>query len=370
MQQSPPANPTDQALARLQRLEGFLQQDSSNVTLLGDAFDTAMTARAMDRAAFHLAHGKVLRPNDLVWVERELGYCIATSDADRFEAVAAAAEAKAAGDSQWAAALLRARASHAFGRGDFAQAAGMLEKLLSNGGRPSTAVAMMWLRALHRSDRAAEALAWSAQAERQGRLVPEAAGIAALIALDEGDLEHARQWTALGAASEAPTLELLLVAGQLALLDGRIPEAVAVCEQAAAMSAADARVRACAGMAQLLAARPQRALEHLQAAQAIDPQDPDAASAMGWAWLVLGETGHAKAQFERAIESGGSPELTGALAAVAVLSGDKAEGATLIAQAEADKAPEALCIWVRSLLNGEGGGAAAVLPDVLMGRRG
>jgi hypothetical protein len=176
---------TSSAATRLALLEGYLEEDAGNEALREAAFEAAteagQTGSAASLAEGALACGHAAGP----WLHRLAHVWLAQGDAQRCLD------------------LLRPHLS---------AGACSLDPVVVG---PLQA---LWVRALHRSRRFEEAVAWTLEQEASGQLQPAAFGVASLLAWDSGLLEVAERFAKAAVLADADDVEGRVTLASLALM--------------------------------------------------------------------------------------------------------------------------------------------------------
>lgn len=303
---APDLSTVEAARERLGRLEGFLSQDRANLRLIEDCFRTALQCAAWDRANLHLAHARSLRPDDPRWVLRQADLLLAQR---RFEDARSLLEGLAAhaGDTPGLApVLIRNLAFIDFCLGDPAACVARLAPLVDaeegSAADAGGALQQLWVRALHRAGALVRSCEWVAQAEAAGRLSAEAAGPAALAAIDNNDFASARRWLGLAlAAPGAPSPEAMAAQATLALAARDPGQACRFADQALALNPGDGRCWSIRGFAHLLAGELQSAATDFARALAFMPGHVGTWHGQGWSQVLAGDLPAAQASFAAAL---------------------------------------------------------------------
>lgn len=294
------------AMQRLDRFEGFLQADPGNTRLLADAFQAALQAGEWERASALLKRGQSAAPADPAWVLREGDLLLAQH---RYGEARPLLEGLLLGTE--AGSALAAVATHnlafaEFSDGACASAIARLEPWVTQAPAAAGAVApamqQLWLRALHRGRMTARACEWASAQERAGQLAPEAAGVAALAAIDNSDLTAALRWAGQSMASaEPPTMEALVALSTLALAHKDVDAARGFADRALGLNPADGRALSARGFAELLAGAFDQAVRQFRQAVTAMPTHIGTWHGFGWSQMLSGDLAGARASFESAL---------------------------------------------------------------------
>lgn len=356
------AAPSNEPSVRLARLKAYVQQDPINVRLLAEASEAALACGQPEQAESWLAAAEGLEPGSAEWPFRRAQLCIARRDLDGAMSLLEQLRSRCGehpglmhdlayvhllrGDPAASRSLLQAWAQCDFDVEGLQQHAGMLQAL--------------WLRACHQLGALEEA--WDA-IERwcaAGRLDVRAAGVAALLALDQGEADHARALAEQAMAADAMNPEALVTLGSLALFEGRTADARASLLQALQRNRGDGRTRSALGFASLLEQDFPAAREHLEAAVLALPGHAQSWQALGWARLALQDRGGALAAFETALQlDEDAADSHAALGLAQVMVGMAAAAAPRLESAEWLDPEQGVAQLARALLQG------ALRPDEL-----
>lgn len=325
---------TAQALQKLDRLEGYLLQDSSNLPLLADAFQTALRCSQWERAAFHLRHAQALQPRSQTWALREADLYLAQADYAKASEVLQALQAMPAQPPEFADAVLHNLAFIQLQIHGPTACVDVLRARMESppAPAPQSALARLWLRALHHARLPEQATDWARAFEARNLLVPSVAGPASLAALDANCMAEAQRWSNLALqhaeVDDAP-IEALVTQSSLALAANNAPQAQAAAEAALRINPQDGRAWSALAFASLLAGQfPTARLQFAQALSAM-PQHIGTWHGQGWTQIVQQDLEGAKRSFESALALDRNfAESHGGLAVTCAL-GQDASGAQL-----------------------------------------
>ena len=311
--------------ARLQRLQGYLQADPSNVALLEDVSDLALQQGQWQLAKEVLARWLALMPG--VAMAR---YRLAV--AERAGGDAAAAQVLLAGlvaeGHQHRAVLLELARCEAQ-LGAWAAVLTTLESL-DLAAAPLEEADVAWLlrvRAHHHLGDVAAAIAsaeaW--QAARGGHL--PTAGLAALatLRLDAEQVDAAEALLSMaGPDVVSQSAELSTAAGFVELSHGRAQAAEAFLSRAAGQQPAMGRAHLGLGLAAAYVGDLPRAVEALQAATAASPSHLGSWHALAWLQMLTQDHAGAQASLQAALaQDANFGETHGGLALLAAMRGDR-----------------------------------------------
>lgn len=325
------------ALRRLDRLDRFLREDPSNNSLLIDAFETALSCGEWERAEFHLRHAQSLQADPLAWRLREGDFWLAQQRYDEALAVLEALAGTPQPPLGFADVLLHNLAFIELRRGRYAECVTRLAPVLDAQAAPSTsdapvaarALQQLWLRSLHHDGQLKRAMAWTAGAEQQGRLDPQAAGIASLIAIDASDFAAAERWSntslAAGTPAEQP-MEAFVTKASLALAARDAAGASQFADAALQRYPGDGRAWSTRGFAALLVGDLNGAHSAFRQALAVMAQHIGTWHGLGWTQILQSDLAGARESFETALALDRNfAESHGGLAVVLAMQSHRAE---------------------------------------------
>lgn len=313
------ASNINDAEARLARLLGYLEHDPRNASLLRDAAQAAMSARAFDQAEAllaRLAELGALAPSD-----QDLAARLAIAQGNSGKAIAILSPLMEAHGQDPS---LRFNLAWAFGMEErFDEALALLDASTIAASAPA---AMLEVQVLHASGRYEEALkAAKANVERY----PEHPGLlaaASTIAIDAEDMNFARA-CAVGAQGH-PDAETTL--GTLALADDSPESARAHFETALTRAPNSPRALVGRGLTALLAGDHKGASRDIERGAELFKDHIGSWIAAGWARLIAGDTHAARQHFEHALAIDPSfSESQGSLAVIAAMEGNVMEARKL-----------------------------------------
>lgn len=311
---------------RLQRLEGFLEHDPANPSLLLDAFETARQLRDWPQAARY-ADRATSQWSDPLWKLRAGEVALAQLNWDAAEKwLDAALSDLASGDD------LRCAAEH------------QLAEVMLHTGRPEAGIALissrfegdgaasaapaaqvLWLRLLHRVSRLQEVVDCAQLWESAGLLSPFAAGVTSLAALDLDRSELAERLAQAALKSGHRPLEALISLGSVCLGRADAGAASALLSEALKLNAHDGRSWAMFAFAGLLEQQFDQAIVRFETALTYMPDHVGTWHGLGWALIQQPNLARAKQVFEQALEMDRNfAESHGGLAVVLALAGDVA----------------------------------------------
>lgn len=343
------------AVERLTRLEQYLREDPNNLTLLEDAFQTACAAGEWSRARFHLRHASALGVSGPAVMFRECQLDLAThqwADAQqRLQTLRGmeglSPEALDAVDHDLA--------YTAFRRGDLSRARDLLATRMTGGSASSpVAFQVLWLRVLHHAGDLDSAVAWARERAAEQALAPEAAGVASLAALDQGDLAVAKPWAMAALEANRSQMEALVTLGTLALAERDPSRAEALLRNALSVHGEDGRAWSALGFVHLLTQRLDDALFDFHRAVQFMPDHVGTWNGLGWTNIVRRDMVAAQQAFERAIALDRNfGESHGGLAVAHAFQGKREEAEQEIARADGLDNANLASHYARAVLNGD-----------------
>lgn len=290
----------------LDRLEGYLREDSSNLGLLAECFEAALQCAEWERAACHLAHAQALQPGNLAWALREGDLLLAQDHHERAAEVLGRLQTLGGTPPEFADAVLHNLAWIAFQAGRYQACTEQLAGRMQDTRKAApVALARLWLRALHHGGQVQQAVAWASAAEEQGWLPAAAAGVASLAALDADQLVLAGRWAQSALQQSSPAdhpIEALVTQASLALARQEAQQACALARAALQISPRDGRAWSAHALADLLAGDLPMALAHFDNALATIPGHIGTWHGKAWAQLLSSDLQAAQRSFTSALE--------------------------------------------------------------------
>ncbi|HSW16766.1 MAG TPA: tetratricopeptide repeat protein [Ramlibacter sp.] len=344
---------------RLQRLQGYLQQDPSNPALLAETFDAAVAAGRHEFAQGLLDAAQWLDRDAPEWAFRRARLCIATRDLAQAETLLEDLQRQLGGHP----AVAHDLAWVAFLRGDMPQCRALLQPWLDAhgdelGAAPPAEVAgalqALWLRASHALRLVDAAWAWAWALHLAGRLQPAAQGVASLLAIDADCFDEARTLSDLALRSPTVSPEPLVARASVALAEGQTAQATALLERALLANPHDGRTWLTLGLTSLRDGRVARAQQQLERAALALGVHIGAWHALGWARLLQRDPAGAQAAFARALEIDGNfAESHGAMGLVLALAGSAEKAEHHLAVCDRLDARNVTGRYARAWLSGE-----------------
>lgn len=312
------------ALARLDRLDGYLKADPGNSQLLAEAFDLSLQCRQWDRAAFHLRHGQALHDDALSWRLKEGDLLLAQELYPQARAALKVLQHVDQAPPEFAAVVLHNLVYIEFRQGRYAECVSELAQYLENftgtasvptpegavgASLPGRLLQQLWLRSLHRTAELDRACSWAREAEKAQRLDAGAAAIASLIAIDAGDMVSAQRWagmalqhTQLQKSPELLPAEVFVTQLTLALGARKADDAIAWADRALQLNDSDGRAWSGRAFAFLLKSDLKRARQDFGRALRGMPGHIGTWHGQGWAELLDHDLEAAQASFSTALE--------------------------------------------------------------------
>ncbi len=359
---------------RLDRLEGYLREDPSNAALLRDAFETALQAGDPARAEFHLRHGQALGQDAEGWALREAHWLLAQQrwHEAREHLAGLAGEAASSAAPEWSAAIAQDLAYVDLRLGDHAAGVARLAPQMEGGTHAAgVPVEITWLRLLHHGGEIERAMKWLEQREPAGGLDPAVAGVAALLALDQGDYEKSLRWSTRSLAGDSPApVEAAVARASLALAERRADLARPLLASALERNAGDGRTWSAIGFTELLEQNLPAAREAFVRATAAMPGHVGTWHGLGWTAIAQRDLPAASAAFDAALALDRNfAESHGGVAVVLALSGSADAGRQAAARALGLDRSCLSARYAEALLQGDGRDAASVarLAERLLG---
>ena len=323
---------------RLDRLETYLRDDPSNMSLLVEAFETALRCRQWDRAQFHLRHALALDSASLAWQLREADLWLAQEKHEESNDILQRLGAISPLPAGLADALLHDLALIDFQSKNFTKCVARLEARMrfvaqTENGVPDVVettfplpLGKLWLRALHHAGEVESAVQWAQHLSQIQRLDPSLAGIASLAALDNQGFSLAREWSAAALSNTQPgerPVEAYVTQASLALAARDAVKARDLASAALQLNPDDGRSWSTYAFADLLAGEPALACSHFERALRTMPGHIGTWHGLGWSQVVQQQLTSAKTSFETALSLDRNfAESHGSLAVVHALEGD------------------------------------------------
>lgn len=285
-----------EASAKLQRLEKYLQQDPQNFALLTDALDTALSAGNLPSAQQYLGRALELEPQNVFLLHSQATLWISLR---RYpEAQALLQQLIEAGAT---APTVRFNLGYAMYRqGRFNEAEQVFASIGSDADAPPE-TASMRLRCLHHAGDLDQALAYLDQLDETALLTGSTSGVASLVCLDEGREEQAERLATAALMKNPNQLEALITQASLALGNRDATTAAQVFSRVLEISPNEGRAHSGLGFAGLLSLNLSQAEAAFTTAKTYMPMDIGVWQGAGWCYFMLGQLDKARSDFEAAL---------------------------------------------------------------------
>ncbi|KQV92862.1 tetratricopeptide repeat protein [Rhizobacter sp. Root1221] len=295
-------NPT--ATQRLDRLEGYLQQDPENLALVGESFDAALQAGAWLRAETHLRKAQALAGHAPGWTLKEGQWLLAQHRFGEARAVL-----QVLSDAPDVPDDLRPVVAHdlayiALREGAPESGLAVLAPWVEV--TPSQAVdgalQVLWLRLMHRAQRLDAAMAWARERWQVRQLATAAAGVASLVALDESDFTASLLWSDHALKEPGAPVEALVARASVALAEQAPALSRQLLQHALRLNPTDGRTWSALAFTDLMEQQLDAARASFAKALQAMPEHVGTWHGLGWTCLSQGDTDAALRAFEQAIE--------------------------------------------------------------------
>ncbi len=317
------ANPIEEQRARAARLEGYLAQDPTNLSLLAEVVDVHLQSQSPQQAEPWAKCALELQPDSgparyrLAVVYHRLNKLA--------EARQLLDDLAAAHPGEWGVQLERARV--AFAQADHAAVSQMLGQAAEHGVPPEWAaeVALLHARSLHYTGQVAEAIALVEQRYPVAAEVPPVLCSAlATLYIDAERLADAAKLFHQAQQRGAMGAEMLSAGGYLALASGQQEEAQQSFNQSLAAAPHMGRSHLGRGLALAVAGQLPQATQAVAAATQAMPTHLGSWHALAWLHLLANNVGAAEAAFQSAMAVDDRfGDTHGGLAMVAALRGQR-----------------------------------------------
>lgn len=307
----------------LAQLDGFVAADPANNSLLTHAFDTALGLGHWDAAQRYLRGGLAQPADPMAWRLRAAHLLMAQHDWLAAKTALDALRSTPEAPNELLQCIDQDAALIAMHERVPEQAVQVLMPWVEAGPVPMPALQALWLRALHRTAQLDVAIQ-SVQAWRlDGVLAPEAAGVAALIALDANDLATSRQLADDALQALPRQTEALLVRGSIALGEQNPQAAEAALLAALHNSPNDGRTLSALAFTDMLKGELAQAIQRFHQALGAMPEHVGTWLGLGWASLLAGDLDAADRAFTHAVQLDHNfAESQGAAAVIKARRGD------------------------------------------------
>ncbi|PTS90550.1 hypothetical protein DBR17_01110 [Sphingomonas sp. HMWF008] len=302
--------------SQLSALLGLLETDPTNIALLSDCAEAALSERESSLCSELLQRRATIAPAGA----RETNLLgLAALQSRRFEEAAAIFETLSAGEDD-AAGL---RFNLAWARANLKDFASALEMLRDSDAAALPQAAMLRVQLLHQLGDFEEA---GSAARHYITLHPDHRGLMAAVSVLALDIED-ETLAAACAAKAGDHPDALTTLGTLALGDEHATDALGLFERALAANDGSPRAWVGLGLAKLMTGAPEAAPAALDRGAEIFGDHLGSWIAAGWSYFVNGDLTTARARFETALALDPTfAESHGSLAVLDILAGELAEG--------------------------------------------
>lgn len=284
------------------QLDGFVAADPANSGLLAHAFDTALGLGSLEAAQRYLRGGLAQPADALAWRLREAHLRMAQRDWPAASAALSALRSTPDAPSELLQSIDQDAALIALHERQPGRAVQLLAPWIQAQAVPTLTLQALWLRALHRHGQLEMAVQTAQAWHLEGALAPEAAGVAALIALDANDLTASRQWADQALQALPRQTEALLVRGSLALGEQQPQAAEAALLLALHNSPHDGRVLSALAFTDMLKGELAQAIARFEQALAVMPEHVGTWQGLGWACLLTDDLDAAERAFAQSLQ--------------------------------------------------------------------
>jgi len=347
---------TSQSSDPLTQLEAFLQQDPTNNGLRAEAYEVALRSGQHSRAWAHVQAGMSSGAQRQDWQLKAAHLHIAEHQWRESHELLSLLLAETATPAL-VAAIQHDLAYVALRTGELEKGVqGILPLLRAS--QVASETQALGLRLLHHTDRLDEALAFARRWDQSQSLSADAAGVASLAALDAGATTESRLWSEAALRQMPRHLEALVCRASLMLLDRDADRAIALATSALEVSPEDGRAWSAVGFAQMLAGDLGTARASLEKATRFMPAHIGTWHGLGWVLLLSGDPTSALAVFQHALSLDRNfAESHGGLAVVQARMGDRASAEENVAIALRLDRQSMSAQYARALLDGQGSDA-------------
>jgi len=313
--ESPASSPS---LARLEKLQGFLEHDPDNLSLLAEIADTAISCGELETARAMAQRGLERVPGDPYFSLRLSSVALAEGNHEEAGEITGSLLQQGHGD-----AAVRYNHAHALiGRGRFEEAQEMLSRLYAEGA-PFPQIPQLLIRALHYLGEVEEAIAIAQSYLENHPDAGDVAGMLSLLHFDNDDLAAAEHWSRQALAQAPNNLDALLAGAGVALAAEDAPSARTLLHRAVSLSPTNGRAWSKLALADLLDLDLVSAREKLAYAVKYMPEHIGTWHILGWVQLMQQDIDGAETSFCRALALDDNfGETHGGLSAIAAMRGD------------------------------------------------
>ena len=333
---------------RLNRLLGYVKQDPENLLLIGVLFDQAMLLRELSIAEDAINKGLQLSNHDAGWRNRQAILLIAKRQFDDAKAILL----ELAETGHMESGVQFNLAYIAFCSHQYEQALALANELLSDAALAAEALYLI-IRCMHHLKQFKEALLLMDSAHTGNEVSPKVFGAAALLAVDSGDLELAKEFAGKALSRAPDQVDALVAMGTLILLDRDVDQSLQVLTRVLALKPDEGRAQSAIGLCYMQKNDPVQALPYLKSATENMPMHIGTWLALGWCYISQQDLSHANSAFTQALNLDRNfAESHGAYAVCSLMQGQKQ-----LAEEHTERAlrldPRCMSgLYARAILNG------------------
>lgn len=288
---------SNESLARLSRLQQYLEQDPDNLNLLAEVADLALQCGELDLSRTAVQQALVLQPDNPFFALRLSSVALAEGNGE--EALAITAALRHVGQDDPAIRFNQAQALVACSR--YEEAKELLQGLVDEEA-PFPLALRLLLRAHHYLGEVDEAIAL---AQSYLEVHPEAADVAGMLSLlyfDHNDFSAAAAWSQRALAQVPDNLDALLAAGGSALGAEDTAAAKMALLRAISVQPRSGRAWGNLGLVELLEFNLEAARDKLEQAVKYMPEHIGTWHVLGWTQLLQGHVDEAERSFRQTLE--------------------------------------------------------------------
>lgn len=351
--------PSSSSQSRLARLAQLVVQDPGNVLLLADASEAALAAGDLESAERYLTAGHHAEPHKPAWRYRLANLRIAQRRLPEAREILSSLQSEGPPHPS----ISHNLAYVSLLAGDFEASAQILQPWISGAspsGPQAGAIQSLWLQAMHHADRLNEAWAW-VEALPEGALTEQAAGVAALIAVDRSRLDAAERMSSKALRADPGHVEALIARACVLMGKGQTQAARAALDVAVQKAPHQARAWSTLGFVDILEMKPELACAHFEKAVSAAPDDATSFQGLGWACILQSDLQGAAHAFERAVEL--DPEWGeghGGLAVALAMAGQDAQSQTHVEKARNLQRGSVAARYAKAIMSGQPEGLQGV----------
>ena len=283
-------------VARMARLESFVQSDPSNISLLAEAFDCALEIGAWESAQGYLTVALGLQPDDASLRHRQALLWIAEKRYDRAELLLTGLLTEGPRSPT----ILFNLAFVKFRQHDYAAARDVLQPLIGNPEAPAQTPSTL-LRCYHHLGEFDQATALIGQLQKMNALDVTSMGVASLMYFDANEVDKARGLSEATLKLDPHQTEALVARGTVALGERNVTGARKLLSHALDGNPNEGRVWSACAMASLLEGNYDRALTEYETAVSLLPNHIGTWHGKAWANIAKRDWAAAQKDFETAL---------------------------------------------------------------------